>query len=278
MKARPTDLPDFERPPLAEVALSVQFEPIDGLGAARLGLLWSTFRNRFPSVEEHPQLPPTFEDFQPPSPPKVEIVLEQKAPVPRLWFLNDPKTELIQVQPDRFIHNWRRLRDGEPYPHFEAIHESFVEELKLFEAFLRSEELGRLKVNQCELTYVNQIEPSAVWRHHGEVGQILRLWSPLLDASILGEPEDVGMRIRYRIPGPGAEPIGRLNVFLEPGFKVADHTPVYTLNLVARGKPLAEGIEGASAFFELGRRWIVKGFSDLTGHRLQYDIWGKQPI
>jgi hypothetical protein len=43
---------------------------------------------------------------------------------------------------------------------------------------------------------------------------------------------------------------------------------VFIMNLTARGVPLrAKGeteMEGAFAFFLLGREWIVKGFRDLT--------------
>ena len=37
------DLPDFEAPPLIEVAISVQFEPIPDLQTPQIGLLWSRF-------------------------------------------------------------------------------------------------------------------------------------------------------------------------------------------------------------------------------------------
>ncbi len=38
-------LPTFDAPPVAEVALSVQFEPLGSLRSVQLGLLWERFRD-----------------------------------------------------------------------------------------------------------------------------------------------------------------------------------------------------------------------------------------
>ena len=51
-------LPDFENPPLVEVALSVQFEPIEQMRTPQIGLLWTEFRHRFPVTQEHPPVDP----------------------------------------------------------------------------------------------------------------------------------------------------------------------------------------------------------------------------
>jgi hypothetical protein len=40
-------------------------------------------------------------------------------PIPRLSFANEQGNEMIQVQNDRFIKNWRKEGDGEQYPHYE---------------------------------------------------------------------------------------------------------------------------------------------------------------
>ena len=157
---RPVDLPDFGNPPLAETVLSIQFEPLAGLTAAHVGVLWQSFRDRLPIIEEHQRLPPALEKFGPPSPPQVEVTVDEKPPVPRLWFLNEQGTELIQVQSDRFVHNWRKMQSLDPYPRYEPIRDKFRDEVKTLGQFLKDERLGSLAVNQCEVTYVNHIEPS----------------------------------------------------------------------------------------------------------------------
>ena len=261
---RPADLPDFRKPPLAETVLGLQFEPLAGLTTAHLGLLWQRFRSQLPSIEEHPPLPPVVEKFEPPSPAQVEVNIEEKPPVPRVWFLNEPKSELVQVQPDRFIHNWRKMEGIEPYPRYEPIRDKFRNEVAVLERFLTDERLGRLVVNQCEVTYVNHIEPSGLWDRHGQLERIFRVWSGLGGGSFLTVPEDAGLRMRFAILDAKGEPIGRLHAAVQPAWKKTDNSPILVLNLTARGRPVGEGIDGAFAFFDLGREWIVKGFADLT--------------
>lgn len=269
---RPEDLPDFRKPPVAETVLSLQFEPIAGLTTAHVGLLWQRFRQQLPLIEEHPPLPPVFEKFEPPSPAQLEVTIEEKPPIPRVWFVDETKTELIQVQPNRFIHNWRKMEGLEPYPHYEPIREKFRGEVAVLEEFLREGKLNTLAVNQCEVTYVNHIEPSGVWDRHGRLDKVFSMWSGLVNPLFLPDPEDAGLRMRFVIPDGTGRPIGRLHVVVHPAWKKADNSPIFALNLTARGGPIGEGIEGAFAFFDLGRRWIVKGFADLTTSEM-HRVW-----
>ena len=271
-RGRPEDVPDFRKPPLAETVLSLQFEPVSGLTTAHVGVLWERFREQLPLIEEHPPLPPVFEKFGPPSGAQVEVTVEEKPPAPRVCFLNPEKTELIQVQPDRFIHNWRKMQGIEPYPRYEPIRDKFRGEVAVLEQFLQDEGLGTLAVNQCEATYVNHIEPSGVWERHGQLERVLRNWARLLAGTFLPEAEDGAVRLRFVIPGEAGKPIGRLHVALQPAWMKADNSPILTLNLTARGMPLGEGVEGAFAFFDLGRRWIVRGFADLTTPEM-HRVW-----
>ena len=80
------------------------------------------------------------------------------------------------------------------------------------------------------------------------------------------------MRLRYVMRNEVDEPIGRLHVDLQPAWKKTDGSPILTMHLTARGAPLAEGTDGAFAFLDLGRRWIVNAFEDLTTPDMQH-VW-----
>ena len=113
MSAPTPPLPDFERPPVIEVALSVQFKRLEALRSAHLGLLWAKFRPEgFPRTEDHAPLEPAFERFDP-NLLRTQLGIEVRAsdlpPLPRVWFLNEAGSELIQIQRDRFVHNWRKV-------------------------------------------------------------------------------------------------------------------------------------------------------------------------
>lgn len=261
---RDPSLPDFDRPPVVEVVLSLQFEPISSLTTAHVGLLWQRYRDRLSVIEEHPPLPPQFERFGPPSPPRVNVSIEDKPPAPRVWFLNEQKTELVQVQKDRLAHNWRKVGQEQAYPRYETIRGLFREEVSDFERFINDEKMGALAVKQCELTYVNHIEQSGAWERHGQVERLFRNWSPLSSSVFLPEPEDALLRWRFCIRGQDGNPVGRLHVAAQPSWSTSDMKPVWLMNLSARGIPLGSGIGGAFDFFDLARKWIVRGFAELT--------------
>ena len=75
----------------------------------------------------------------------------------RVHFINREKTQLLQVQRDRFLHNWRKVGDGDSYPRFERMIETFESGLRKFIAMIDREGLGPIVPNQCEVSYFNQI-------------------------------------------------------------------------------------------------------------------------
>ena len=272
----PSALPDFTDPPVVEVALSLQYEPLTALRTPAMGLLWSEFRDRFPKDEEHAPLDPVIERFGVKVPQKVGVRVEmmQKPPVPRCWFLNEAGTELIQVQQDRFVHNWRKVGEGEDYPRFEHVRDRFKRELRVFESFVRREKLGELVPTQCEVTYVNHIVAGRGWETHGQLGEVLRLFVPKYGGAFLPEPEDARMAVRYVIPGADGQPLGRLHVTLEPVYRREDSQAMLLMNLTARGRTEGEGLDGVLAFLDVGREWVVRGFAEVTTPQM-HKIWGR---
>ncbi len=268
-------LPSFENPPVVEVALSVQFAPIDALQTPQMGLLWGEFRERLPKSTAQPPLQPEFENFEAAgiSMPRVRIETFDAPPVPRLWFLNGEETELVQVQQTRFITNWRRVND-EPYPRFQKVLQDFRRRFGIFSEFLSREKLGELEPNQCEVTYVNHIDRATGQARHGAVEEILTTWTEHYSDSFLHDPEDVAVRLRYLIPGPNDTPAGRLHISFQRAFKM-DQKPIFLLNLTARGKPTSDGMEGVYGFFDLGHEWIVRGFTSITP-RSMHQIWERK--
>src|SRR6266568_4861371 len=99
MTSRPTDLPDYSSPPVSEVSIGVQFNSLEGLLAPHLGLIWTEFKTQFPLIEQHPPLEPAFETFG--EKHAVAIPMPRfllSIPTPRMFFINDGRTELLQVQ------------------------------------------------------------------------------------------------------------------------------------------------------------------------------------
>lgn len=266
-------LPEFERPPLQEVALGVQFEPLDKLKTAQLGLLWRKFREEFPHLEEQPPLEPVIERFgEPPRPPRrFRIEVTEPILTPRVLMLSSDGTELVQVQQDRFVHNWRKIEETQVYPRYDRrLRDAFGSALRDFEAFLREEDLGGLDVNQCEVSYINLV--------------------PLSDAPTLADamvvlnydgygnfppsPEDARLALRFVMADDSGNHLGRLHVSADPRIRLQDGALVHRIILTARGAPRGEGTEGIFQFLDLGREWIVRAFTALTTSRM-HSKWGR---
>ncbi|MCK4340106.1 MAG: TIGR04255 family protein [Phycisphaerae bacterium] len=279
MSKQRSTLPDFTKPPVVEVALSVQFDALADLGAVQLGLLWSQFRDRFPKVEEHPPLDPSFEQFgvrgSPSSAPRLRILT--KPPSARCWFLNEEGTELIQVQSDRFVHNWRKADTSQAYPRYKHVRETFKRELEVFHEFLSSERLGQFKPNQCEVTYVNHILSGAGWENHGQLDKIFTVLTHQYSDTFLSSPEDARIVIDYVIPAPDGTPLGRLHVSAEPACRAADDKPILILKLTARGRLTESGLNGVFSTLDLGREWVVRGFASITEPEM-HAIWGRTDV
>jgi hypothetical protein len=88
---------------------------------AHRGVLWQEYKDAFAKTDDRPPLDPVREQF--PEEPSARIGLRlqtrENLPVPRIGFLNKRGNEMIQVQNDRFIKNWRKEGEGEQYPRYE---------------------------------------------------------------------------------------------------------------------------------------------------------------
>jgi uncharacterized protein (TIGR04255 family) len=265
--SRPTDLPDFKAPPVVEVALSVQFEPI-GLSTRHLAELWTESRGRFPRWRDQVPLPPTFELFGVPPGENTWRFDFGPPPLLRAVFENAEGTELKQFQADRLIRNW--IKGGNPYPRFEYICDRFLEDLKAFCDFAERHQLGRVTPNQCEVTYVNLIPPPDSGGRG--LSDIVSGWSGTFSDSFLAPPEAVEIATHFLIRKLDDSPIGRLHITAAPGVDRLTGDPVTRLTLTARGQPLDANTDGVTAFLHLGREHIVRGFTSFTT-RTMHEKW-----
>jgi uncharacterized protein (TIGR04255 family) len=145
----PPLLPEYENPPVDEVVCGVLFEPVKGFLLPHYGLLWEKFRPDYPHCQEVSPLMPIIETFDDLPSPEVEFT---EIPLPRIWFLhNDGR--IIQVQRDRFLHNWRKLQPTDEYPRYHTVFHLFQSHLSTFQAFLLERKLGSLLPRQYEMTY-----------------------------------------------------------------------------------------------------------------------------
>ncbi len=259
-----SDLPSFRHPPVAEVVISARFErparcslPALGELAQRLG------EGGFNTVEERLAYEAPVESFGHGTEPNGGLSLEVQTGVPpvRYWFLNEVGDELLQVQPNWFAANWRKVKPEAQYVRWEARWSAFSSWLSVVEEAIADDALA---FDQVGVTYLNHIEPQGVWNDHGDAHAVFR---PLAQAqgSFLDRPEQHSTDLKFVMGSTETdEPLGRLHVTIQPGFRQPAGTPVFVMNLTARGAPIGSGIDGVRGFADLAHEWVVRGFTDLT--------------
>lgn len=261
-------LPEFDKPPVSEVSVGIQFEPPVGWSLPQFGLYWATIREEYPVAQVQPPIIPQVEAFGEARWNSLDQVQLRLCDTPeiRCWFLNADETRLVQVQRDRFVLNWRKVEGSEVYPRYEQdIRPSFVHEYERFVAHLRKAGISPLSVVQCEITYVNEIERGLLWDNFGDVREILRPWSGEMTDRFLPSPETMQIQVAYPMP----HEFGRLHVAAQHAFRRRDGKEIMQLRLTARGKPGGGEIDQILRWLDMGREWVVRGFADITAPRAQ---------
>ena len=262
-------LPKFKKPPVVETALGVQFAPLKSFSIPHFGLFWNAVRTDYPNQEMKPPLGNVVEDLAAPVIPEQIGIQFTAEPEARCWFLNASGGELIQLQRDRFVRNWRKVTGSEDYPSYDALKPRFERDWTRLLEFLDREALGRPQVNQCEVTYINHL--SAEVDKLGSLHRFARSVSALA-GDFLPEPETAQLQVRYLM----GDKRGRLHVGVQPGVRRDDRRPVMQLGLTARGTPASSRIEDILAWFDLGHEWVVRGFTDFTRSEM-HAIWERLP-
>ena len=157
MSSRPLPGVEFATPPVREVAMGFEYEPIAGMGTRELVHLQDAWQGEF--VE--------FSEQVAPSDPLHAGQAHGWSPVQalRLWAAQPSSGRLLQLQSDRIFLNWASVGGGAPYPRYANLRVEFA--TKWAQQSQRLQDLGLASPAPlvAEFTYVNQISPDEdlVW-------------------------------------------------------------------------------------------------------------------
>jgi uncharacterized protein (TIGR04255 family) len=144
---------------------------IDEVGT--LAEFWPKIRAQYPGHDKQPPLPPATEIFETPATgPELQFQVMHGAPPQRYWFLSEDGTQIVQVQNDRLMFNWRQVSGSEPYPRYATLAPQFSQ---LLETFLTCKSVDReaAEVTWVELQYVNPINAPGFDGTHWQLARIL---------------------------------------------------------------------------------------------------------
>lgn len=258
-------LPDFNFPPLNEVALGIQFATPTGYQQIHAGEVWNLFRKEYPQVQEQAPIAPTFETFGLPT-AVGQLSFTTGASHDRFWFLRPNGDELIQFQNDRLLHNWRKVGNLENiYPRFDYMIDKFKNEIERLQEYMKGLSSQTLAVNQCEVSYINhivleidEVKPTN-WLRFVSFGE--------------NDPDDFKIGFREIIRDETGNPQGRL-IGEAAIAKNQSGQKIIAFTLTVRGAPKDPSIESALNFISNGRKLIVNKFAELTTD-YAHTKWGR---
>jgi uncharacterized protein (TIGR04255 family) len=270
MPERPSNLPDYRKPPIDEVVVGVQFRPVDGLTDDRIREFWKEVRDEYPISERQPRLEGPIDTLE----PARQLVIQLPTPATvqsqlRMWMISDGDDFLLQVQSDRFIQNWRRRASD--YGHFEEIRDMFWTNFGKFKSYLDSEGIPVPSVQQVEVTYFN-------WVADVSITDYLR---PAQDTviSVSGiphYPEEQSWSAKYLL-GTDNGVVRRLYIQCVPAIR--PQTPDVRgsqLALIYRAtRESGLGDDELAALIDSARIMIVETFTALTTEAA-HDIWERE--
>jgi uncharacterized protein (TIGR04255 family) len=279
-RAADHDLVSYASPPVEEVALALQFKA-QVVDLEVFATFTTAVRDRLPKRDYKPPLPPMEELFDlRRAAPNFSMTFDPSFALPRIWFISSDDVWLVQLQADRLTVNWRRPEAGGEYPRYVEVRRRLVEFLDVLVACLAERGIAEPGINFCEVTYVNSIpveEDAAKQGRHHTAGFLLRDVQPWREERFLPPPEDMQAQVRWRIADDGGKPLGRLYLSVTPALRPLDMMPIYMMNLTSRVLPHGEDRESALQALDLGHRWAVLAFDELTTPEM-HEIWGKRGV
>lgn len=251
-------LPDYERPPVVEVVFGVVLSKLEKLLTPHLGIVWDAYRAEFPKCTEMaPLLSPETTDLP---------------TMPRVWFLDETENQIIQVQRDRFIFNWRKHPTSQEYPRYCTMRATFDRLLETFVTVLQRHDLGKVVPVQCELTYVNHIPRGEGWSSLGNLDGLFPSFGYREVQPSAPLPIGLHWRTVYALPDNS----GRLNVNVVDARREADQHELIQMELIARSPRQEIPMERVLPWFDSARECIVTTFSQLTSESVQSSNWGRR--
>ncbi|MBI3855403.1 MAG: TIGR04255 family protein [Planctomycetes bacterium] len=228
-------------------------------------------KGEYPNTEDRMPIADLFENRKVPTIPETLEV----PPLRRVFYIDASGNFLLQLQPSRFLANWRRMRAEDEYPRFGAAYKRFLTGWDLFLRFARDRGLGTPMANQYELTYINHIVAMEAGFPAGiESFMPLFSWSAARSLRFLPPPLGLAMRLRFPLP----ENSGVLHLKVDHGRRQHDDKEILVLEFTARG-PAAPDWSDMKRWFGIAHEQIVNGFTDLTSpaaHR-QWGILSEKP-
>ena len=251
----------FENPPIDEVMCSILFNPITDLRAGHLGILWNKFRPDFSGIEDQNLLNPVSAE---------DLNNLEKPPLPRVWFEHEDENELIQMQFNRFIYNWRKRRPSDKYPGYRKFMDNFEMYLSHFQKFLEEEQLGAVVPNQYEIVYIDNILENEGWETISDLDKVFPNFISYKGQNIFpANISEINWQMAFGLPDDS----GQLQLSIRNARRVVDNRHLLRVEFRAiSNQPYKE----MRRWFDSVHDVIFNLFSNLVNDEIQEKYWGRK--
>ncbi len=251
----------YEFPPIDEIVCGIRFDSIKKLQSGHIGLLWQKLRPDFAKIEDRILVPPLpSEDFENP----------ERFPLPRVWFIHKNRNDLVQLQRNRFLFNWRRIQPEDEYPGYVKVIDNFEKYLSCLQEFLAEEDLDVLVARGYELTYIDLIPKGQGWENLGDLGKVFPNLVSLTSQSILST--DIRIINWQTILGLPAD-LGELRVSLRNAKRDSDSQLLLHIEFSAYcSKPY----HPMRDWFDAVHNAVIELFSNAVSDEIQEKYWGRK--
>ena len=251
----------YEKPPIEEVLCSIHFNPITELQTGHLGLLWQKFRPDFSASKDYNLLGPITNE---------DLGNRDMSPLPRVWFEHKDENELIQMQFNRFVYNWRKRRPGDIYPHYETFMENFEEYLSRFQRFLVEEKLGDFMPRLYELAYIDHILENEGWETISDLEKVFPNFISYKGQNTL--PPNI-REINYQMAFSLPDDSGQLQLSVRNARRRDDERHLLRVEFRATSnQPYRE----MRKWFDSAHDVIFDAFTNLASEEIQIKYWGRK--
>ncbi len=251
----------YQNPPINEIVCGIRFDTIKPLQSGHLGLLWQKFMPDFPNTEDNNLIGlVSGEEFGEPN----------QFPLPRVWFIHRDENELIQVQRNWFLHNWRKIRPDDEYPGYERIFKNFEDYLSHFQTFLAEENLGSLMPKQYELTYIDLIPQSQGWENPKDLAKVFpNLLSGTRQSILLDNVIGINWQTILGLPNG----LGQLMLLIRNAQRLPDNQQLLQIEFKALSN---QPYQPMQVWFQAAHNAITQLFSSLVSEEIHEKFWGRK--
>jgi len=266
-------LPEYSNPPVVQMSLGIHFDELPDVRAAHLGVfaedLATAGRFAWDDIEEDWPAPIVIEQFAADSTrPPFRLQIADELPPPRTILRDASAHRSLAMQRDSLEYSWWKDASHGTYPRYSALVEEFLPLMAEHSSFMAAKQLGQVRIRQVEVVYRNALQRGVDWPAEGSAAQILRTWTPVIDAT-LPDVEDAHFAQTHVLRDDEGQPHARLYISLDtmmpPPFRRAPDTDWASLTLTYRGlAPAGVTPESVKPLLGAGREAIVRSFTSVT--------------